>query len=80
MESRRHPRAARAFAVTACVLASLATPTLAGAMQPKPDTAPTIGAHYEGSVLVGGDQSAKAPAHRRPPASTRARPVWSSTR
>jgi hypothetical protein len=31
-------------------------------MQPKPDIAPATGAHYEGSVLVGGDQSAKAPA------------------
>jgi hypothetical protein len=65
MESRRYPRAARALAVTGCVLASLATPTLAGATQPKPDTQPTTPAHYEGSVLVGGDQSA-APAASAP--------------
>ena len=60
MESRRHFKAARTLAVTGCVLASLATPTLAGAMQPKPDAAPSTGAHYEGSVLVGGSQSTKA--------------------
>jgi hypothetical protein len=60
MESRSpHRKTLRSLAVTGCVLASLATPTLAGATQPKPDIAPSTGAHYEGSVLVGGNQSAK---------------------
>lgn len=66
MKSRlRHTRAIRTLALTGCVIASLATPTLAGAMQVKPDTQSTTPAHYEGSVLVGGDQSA-APAASAP--------------
>jgi hypothetical protein len=63
MKSRiRHTRAIRSLALTGCVIASLATPTLAGAVQVKPDTLPSAGAHYEGSVLVGGDQSANVAA------------------